>query len=142
MKSRETVTCRNFPCVDITSKNFLIPGVEISPEKIRMVMISESAPLDRKDYFYAGSNALFAHTTLLAFSDAGVKAGSIQELVNMGIYFTTAVKCSKTQYSIQTTTIQECSRLLEKEISQFPSIKVSMLMGDVAIKSREHDSQA
>jgi uracil-DNA glycosylase len=100
-----------------------------------MVMISESAPADRKDYFYSGVDALFAQTTLLAFQDAGVKASSIQELVDRGIYFTTAIKCSKTGYGIQTSTIQACSRLLEKELNLFPNAKVFMLMGNVAIKS-------
>jgi uracil-DNA glycosylase len=64
-----------------------------------------------------------------------VKAETIQELVDRGIYFTTAVKCSKTGYGIQTNTIAECSRLLEKELNLFPNSKVFMLMGDVAIRS-------
>ena len=96
MKSSDFVTCGDFPCQDIISENFLVPEIEISSEKIWMVMISESAPADRKDYFYSGVDALFAQTTLLAFQDAGVKASSIQELVDKGIYFTTAIKCSRT----------------------------------------------
>jgi uracil-DNA glycosylase len=135
MKSSDTIVCKNFSCADISSKSFIVPGVDISPERIRMVMISESAPTDRKDYFYTGADALFAQTTLLAFQDAGVKAGSIQELVDEGIYFTTAVKCAKTNYGVQTATIKECSNLLEKELHQFSNVKVFMLMGDVAIKA-------
>jgi len=98
-------------------------------------MISESAPTEWKDSYYAGEDALFAQTTLLAFLDARVKAGFIQELADKGIYFTTAVKCAKTNYGIQTATIQECSHLLEKELHQFPNLKVYMLMGDSAIKA-------
>jgi hypothetical protein len=89
MKTSDFIACQNFPCQDTASKNYLVPEIEISPEKIWMVMISESAPADRKDYFYSGVDALFAQTTLLAFQDAGVKASSIQELVDRGIYFTT-----------------------------------------------------
>jgi hypothetical protein len=135
MRINDFINCRDFPCPDIFSKNYLVPQIEISPEKIRLVMISESAPTDPRDYFYSGEDALFAKTTLLALQDAGVKAETIQELVDRGIYFTTAVKCSKTGYGIQTNTIAECSRLLEKELNLFPNSKVFMLMGDVAIRS-------
>ena len=51
------------------------------------------------------------------------------------MYFTTAVKCGKTGYGIQSDTIRQCSYLLEKELALFPKVKVLMLMGDVAIKS-------
>lgn len=50
-------------------------------------------------------------------------------------FFTTAVKCGKTGYGIKTSTIKECSLILEKELALFPDVKVFMLMGDVAIKA-------
>lgn len=53
----------------------------------------------------------------------------------MGVYFTTAVKCGKTGYGIKSSTVEECSILLEKELKLFPNVKVLMLMGDVAIKA-------
>jgi uracil-DNA glycosylase len=53
----------------------------------------------------------------------------------MGIYLTTAIKCGKTGYGIQSSSIKECSFLLEKELALFPNLKVLLLMGDVAIKS-------
>jgi len=53
----------------------------------------------------------------------------------MGVYLTTAVKCGKTGYGIKSSTIEECSKILEKELALFPDIKVFMLMGDVAIKA-------
>jgi hypothetical protein len=34
----------------------------------------------------------------------------------LGVYLTTAVKCAKTGYGIETTTIQACSCLLEQEL--------------------------
>ncbi len=100
-----------------------------------MVVISEAAPSSPGDYYYARGDPLFEQTTVQAFNDAGVKAGSITELVARGIYFTTAVKCGKTGYSIKADTVKSCSLLLEKELALFPYTRVLMLMGDVAIKS-------
>jgi uracil-DNA glycosylase len=53
----------------------------------------------------------------------------------MGVYLTTAVKCSKTGYAIGTDTVRVCSYLLEKELALFPNLKAYLLMGDVAIKA-------
>ena len=58
----------------------------------------------------------------------------MQDIINKGVYITTAVKCAKTDYAISLETIKNCSILLEREVSLFPNIKVFMLMGDVAIK--------
>jgi uracil-DNA glycosylase len=113
----------------------LIPEIDIDPASIKMLMISEAAPQDANDYFYAGRDSLFEQTTLLAFQDAGVEAGSIMDLVSMGIYFTTAVKCGKIGYGIKASTIKECSLILGREIALFPNIMVFMLMGDAAIKA-------
>jgi len=99
------------------------------------VLISESAPEKLADYYYADNNPLFAETTLLAFRDAGVEVHSVHELIQRGVYLTSAIKCGKTAYGIQTSTILECSRLLERELSLFPYVKVYLLMGDVAIKA-------
>ena len=96
-------------------------------------MIAEAAPADAADYFYADNDApLFLQTTLQAFQDAGTQITSLQELVDLGVYLTTAIKCGKTEYSIKTATIKECSHLLERELSLFPRTRVIMLMGDVA----------
>lgn len=100
-----------------------------------MLLVSESAPARAEDDYYARGSALFATTTLMALADASLLAGSIMELVKLGIYFTPAVKCAKTGYGINTATVQECSHLLEAELNLLPALKVIMLMGDVAIKS-------
>jgi uracil-DNA glycosylase len=99
------------------------------------MMIAEAAPESLSDDFYAGPEALFAQTTLLAFQEAGVRVASIQDILDKGIYLTTAVKCGKTAYGIAPTSIQNCSRLLEREIALFPGVKVYLLMGDVAIRA-------
>jgi uracil-DNA glycosylase len=58
----------------------------------------------------------------------------MRDILNLGVYITTAVKCGKTQYAVSPDTMNNCSKLLEKEIALFPDIRVYMLMGDVAIK--------
>lgn len=135
MRVDKCVGCRNFPCKDINKECYIVPGVNIKRENIRIVMISEAAPQDKSDYFYSRGNPLFAQTTIQAFKDAGAKASSIDDVIGLGVYLTTAVKCGKTGYGISTETIKECSQILEKELLLFPDVKVLMLMGDVAIKA-------
>ena len=98
-------------------------------------MISEASPKDLSDDFYAKGNPLSAQTTVQAFVDAGIKVTSMQDILDMGIYVTTTIKCGKTGYGIKTNTVKECSFILEKELALFPNIKVFLLMGDVAIKA-------
>ncbi|MBN1363047.1 MAG: hypothetical protein JW993_20780 [Sedimentisphaerales bacterium] len=88
-----------------------------------------------RDYCYSTGEPLFGHTTVQAFNDAGVRVSSVPELVDMGVYFTTAVKCGRTGYGIKATTIRECSLILEPEFALFDKVKVLMLMSDVAIKA-------
>ena len=131
----ECIGCKLFPCTDVRYGSYTLPPVDIDPSSVSIIMISEAAPQDKADYYYSGGESLFERTTLLAFSDAGSEAEEFQDLVDLGVYFTTAVKCGKTGYGIKATTIQECSRILEQELALFPNIKVLMLMGDVAIKA-------
>jgi hypothetical protein len=135
MRTSDCIACKTFPCSDVRHECYIVPGIEIDPGRVSVVLISESAPADPADDYYAPGEALYARTTLLAFSDAGVKAGSIPELVERGIYFTSAVKCGKTGYGIQKATVKECARLLEQELDQFPNVQAYLLMGDVAIQA-------
>ena len=135
MRINECVGCKRFPCNDVRQECYIVPGIEIDPQSISVVLISESAPADLVNDYYAPGDPLFARTTLLAFSDAGVQASSIYELVERGVYFTTAVKCGKTGYGIQKATIIECSKILEQELDLFPNGRAYLLMGDVAIQA-------
>jgi uracil-DNA glycosylase len=56
----------------------------------------------------------------------------MQDILDLGVYITTAIKCGKTQYAISSETMRICSKLLEQELALFPAIKVFMLIGDVA----------
>jgi len=135
MQVNKFISCDEFPCADVRHESYIIPGIDVKPEEISIVMVSEAAPANPDDYYYAEGNALFQQTTVQAFNDAGAVVSSIQDILNLGVYLTTAVKCGKTGYGIKTSTIKECSLILEKELALFPDVKVFMLMGDVAIKA-------
>jgi uracil-DNA glycosylase len=135
MKIASAVQCKDFPCLDTRQATYLIPDIVIDADQISVLLISEANPENLSDHYYAGPNALFARTTVLAFQDAGAEVQSIQDIQEMGIYMTTAVKCGKTGYGISTASIEHCSHMLEKEIALFPNVRVFLLMGDVAIKA-------
>jgi uracil-DNA glycosylase len=113
----------------------MIPGVEVAPERISIILISEAAPADPADHYYAAGNPLFGQTTVQAFRDAGADVSSIPDILALGVYLTPAVKCGKMGYGIERATVVECSRLLEHEIGLFPNVKAWLLMGDVAIQA-------
>jgi hypothetical protein len=135
MKVNDVVGCIDFPCLDTHREAYRVPGLELDPDRVSIFLISEAAASNPADGYYAGPQALFARTTLLAFQDAGAQGSSLQDILNLGVYFTTAVKCAKTAPGLSTTTVENCSYLLEKELSLFSNVKVFLLMGDVAIKS-------
>jgi|TARA_Y100000310_G_scaffold327633_1_gene394294 uracil-DNA glycosylase len=135
MRVNGCIECAKFPCSDVNHQCYVVPDVDINPEKVAIILISEAAPSDPADYYYAKENPLFQRTTVQAFQDAGAVVSSIQDILDLGVYLTTAVKCGKTGYGIRAPTIRECSLILEREFELFPSVKVFMMMGDVAIKA-------
>ncbi len=135
MNPKDCIHCEHFPCVDVRHDQYLIPDLQFDPKKVSIVMISEAAPENFDDGYYAGPDALFAQTTLLAFQDAYAPVEYFQDILDLGVYLTTAVKCGKTGYGIATETVQECSKILEQELALFPKARVYLLMGDVAIKA-------
>ena len=135
MRVNQCIGCKDFPCTDVRHDCYVVPDVEIQPDKIKIVLISEAAPADPADYYYAAGNPLFQQTTVQAFQDAGAAVGSVQDILDLGVYLTTAVKCGKTGYGIQAGTVVECSRILEQELDLFPNVRAYLLMGDVAIKA-------
>jgi len=135
MKISNCIGCNEFPCQDVDHDCHVAPEVNLEPDDIRMVMISEAAPEDASEYYYAKGKPLFAETTVQAFRDAGAEVSSVGDLLESGVYLTTAVKCGKIGYGIKAATIKECSSILEREIDLFPNVRAWMLMGDVAIKA-------
>jgi uracil-DNA glycosylase len=113
-----------------------VPDIEVESEKIRAMMISEAPPEKAGDYFYAQGTPFYVQTTMQAFNDAGFNVSSMSDVLNLGVYVTTAIKCAKTTYAISPKTIENCClRILEDEIALFPKTKTILLMGDTAIKA-------
>jgi len=135
MKPSDLVRCQAFPCTDVKHGCYAVPEIDITPDKIRLVVISEVSPEDPADGYYAPGSPLFAQTTLLAFQEAGAAVSSFADILRLGVYLTTAIKCGKTGYGIQTGTIKECSWLLEQELALLPNVRAYLLMGDVAIQA-------
>lgn len=135
MQVSKFVGCTKFPCADVKHECYVIPNVEVKPREVSIILISEAAPEKPGDYYYAKGNPLFQQTTVQAFNDAGARVESMQDILDLGVYLTTAVKCGKTGYGMKASTIEECSLILEKELALFPYVGVFMLMGDVAIKA-------
>lgn len=135
MRVSQCVACKAFPCPDVEHDCYVVPDINLNPESVSLVMISEATPVARADYYYVDDHPAFAQTTVESFRHAGANVASMKDLVNLGVYLTTAVKCAKTSYAIQAETIRECSKLLAQELKLFPKARVLMLMGDVAIKA-------
>lgn len=155
MNAKPKIGCVDFPCQDVKHDRYQMPQLDwdqiavpqihppgvgepsfhIDPQAVKLVMISEATPDDPNDYYYSPGDPLFQQTTVIAFRDAGVEVESIQDILDLGIYLTSAIKCAKVDYVIKSGTISTCSHILERELNQFPNIRVYLLMGDAAIKA-------
>jgi len=134
----EFVKCTNFPCSDVNKHCYAVPNVKIESDKINTLMISEASPQDPNDYFYAQNNPFCMQTTAQAFRDAGLTVSSMEDVLNLGVYVTTAIKCGKTGYSVSSKTVENCSSILETEMNLFPNVKTILLMGGTAIKAMNY----
>lgn len=142
MRPADCIECKEFHCSEVNKSGYLVPALDIDAKKIKVIMISEAPPENPKDYFYAPGEPFYLKTTLQAFRDAGMSVNSIQQILDLGFYLTTAIKCPKTRYGVSAATIKNCSLILEKEFLLFPNIEVYMLMGDVAIKAFNYISKS
>ena len=115
--------------------NIYLNNIEIDPLMIKAIMINEVVPSDALQDFYGVPDADYLKTTIPLFQGAGAEVKSIQDILQMGIYITNAVKTPKTVYVIEKNSIEDSLPYLEAELSLFPNVKVIMLMGDVAKKS-------
>ena len=110
-------------------------NIEIDPLTIKAIMINEVVPADPAQDFYGIAEADYLKTTIPLLQGAGAAINSIQDVLQMGIYITNAVKTPKTEYTIDKSSIEKSLPYLEADISLFPNLKVIMLMGDVAKKA-------
>lgn len=115
--------------------NMYLNNIEIDPLMIKAIMINEVVPSDALQDFYGVPDADYLKTTIPLFQGAGAEVKSIQDILQMGIYITNAVKTPKTGYVIEKNSIEDSLPYLEAELSLFPNVKIIMLMGDVAKKS-------
>lgn len=109
--------------------------IEIDPSSVKAIMINEVVPSDPAQDFYGQVDADYMKTTIPLFKKAGLDVFSIQDILQLGIYITNAVKTPKTEYAIEKEIIEKSVPYLEKELALFPNVKVIMLMGDVAKKA-------
>jgi uracil-DNA glycosylase len=135
MRPSEHIQCADLPCEDTNRARYSVPGIDLDPAKVRILMVAEAPAPDVADDFYAAGEPSYLQTTLQAFEQGGVQVPSMQDLLDMGVYITTAVKCGKTGYGLATQTVKNCALLLEQEMALFPNLCAIMLMGDVAIKA-------
>jgi uracil-DNA glycosylase len=129
------IRCIEFPCEGVRHEGYDVPDIDIDPAAVSIILISEAAPPDPADAYYAPGEPLFAQTTVQAFRDAGADVSSLDDILGLGVYMTAAVKCGKVGYGIKAGPIKECSLILEQEIGLFPNAQAFLLMGDVAIKA-------
>ena len=113
--------------------NFIqLNDVNLDPLTIRAVLINEIVPQDPSQDFYGSSHADYLSTTLPLFREAGLSVTKIQDLLDLGIYITNAVKIPKTGYTVENSALERSLPYLEQELSLFPQLQVILLMGDVA----------
>ena len=117
------------------ANDIYLNNIEIDPLTVKAIMINEVVPADPLQDFYGASNAEYLKTTIPLFQGAGAKVNSMQDILQMGIYITNAVKTPKTEYAIEKSSIEDSLPYLEAELSLFPHVKVIMLMGNVAKKA-------
>ncbi|WMI43276.1 uracil-DNA glycosylase family protein [Parabacteroides distasonis] len=117
------------------TQNLWLNDVNIEPETIQAIMINEVVPSCPEEDFYGKPDSAYMSTTIPMFRKAGIEIGSVQDILNNGIYITNAVKTPKTEYAVSKESIEDSLPYLEKELALFPNAKVIMLMGDVAKKA-------
>ncbi len=121
---------------NIPAAHIQLPEASIDTDIIRVIMINEVPPEEPEDFFYSkAGNPGYMQTTRSLFSNAGVEVQNMDDILQLGIYITTAVKSPKSGYAVDKEKILEHLPILEYELGMFPNLKVIMLMGDVAKKS-------
>lgn len=113
-----------------------LPDMPIDLSAIRAVMINEVVAEQPDDDFYScAEDPYYMQTTLTLFQQAGAPVRNISDILDRGIYITSAVKYPKTGTTVTTDTIRHYLPILQQELALFPSLQAVMLMGDVARKA-------
>ena len=133
MRVNACLACADFPCPDVEHGRHEVPPITVSAARVRLILVAEAPPAEAADALFADGLPFHLETTLDAFRAAGAEVRSLRDLLALGVYPTTALKCAKLGYGVGRPTVEACSHLLEREIDLFPAARVLMLMGDVAI---------
>lgn len=113
-----------------------LPTATFCPAKIKAIMINEVVADTPDNDFYSKANApAYMETTLALFQKAGADVKTIEDITELGVYITSAVKLPKGESTIETATVKKYVPFLEEELALFPEAKAVMLMGDVARKA-------
>ena len=59
MRVSQCVGCEAFPCGDVNHDCYVVPHIDVNPDAISIVVVSEAAPADPDDYYYADGDPLF-----------------------------------------------------------------------------------
>jgi len=124
----------DFNCSDVIIKKYFQKNIS-KKEAIKLIIISEALPQNIEDYFDGKGEPSFIKNTNVIFNSLGYGFKSYKDYLNNGIYLTTALKCIKKNYLVNTETLKNCSENLERELDGFKNVKIIMLMGDFAIKT-------
>ena len=121
---------------DLPVGTLQLPDISLETEHIRVIMVNGVPPQNPADSFYSRApQPDYLKTVIPLFQTAGVQVQSMNDILQKGIYITTAVKSPKSEYTVDTAVIKAHLPLLAAEIEMFPRLEVVMLMGDVAKKA-------
>lgn len=113
-----------------------LPELVLDPETVRVVMLNEIVPADPAEDFYGSApEPAYLESVFPLFREAGSGASSVEELLELGIYLTNAVKLPKGETTVPPELLEASLPVLEAELGLFPQLKAVMLMGDVAKKA-------
>jgi hypothetical protein len=128
----------------LAADSLVFPGCDIAPESVKAIMIDEAPPKKPEDDFYSNHpKSSFVRTTVGLFKLAGADINSVQEIIDMGIYITTALKTPRDKTKpLKADEIKAHIPILEDELALFQNLKVIMLMGGTAIKAMNYIAKA
>lgn len=111
-----------------------LSDAHLDPAAIRAVLISEVVPADPAQDFHGAPDGAYLASALPLFRQAGLPVQSFQDLLDLGVYITNAVKLPKDSYAVSQEAMDASLPFLEAELALFPNLQMILLMGDVAKK--------
>jgi len=107
-----------------SSLEFELPDYDIDTQKIKAVIVHEDPTNTDDDYF-----------TVPYFRKSGFNVNSIGDVVDIGVYMTSALKIEKAGKSVDPGVLSIYMPVLLHELSMFENLKVIILAGHTSIKA-------